>query len=125
MIRVILDNINQKLKIEIFKNNFKRKLVIYFNGLVKEKFFIRNRRYMKISYFLDLSVEFRLYDNQLSSKDLDINYIKYLPFIYNSESEDEYKHSKMGVDIKNKPKLFMIEGIEEIHEMEQLNDDSK
>lgn len=74
-----------KIKIVETKSNFKKKTSIFLNGLIKEKYFVRDKPFYKISFFLDMSMEFRLLDMNTSQQDFNINYIKYFPYIYESE----------------------------------------
>ena len=72
---------NGKIKIIEQKSNFKKKISIFLNGLIKEKYFIRDKLFYKLCFFLDMSLEFRMLDSTTSQRDFNINYIKYLPFI--------------------------------------------
>lgn len=82
---LIIDNMNCKIKIIEQKSNFKKSVSIYFNGLIKEKYFVRDKPFYKISFFLDMSLEFRMLDSTTLQADLNINFIKYFPFVQNAK----------------------------------------
>lgn len=77
----MIDNLNGKIKVTEQKSNFKKTLSIFFNGLVQEKYFVRERGFFKVSFFLDLSLEFRMLDAGALQSDFAINYVKYFPFV--------------------------------------------
>lgn len=76
---------NGKVKIIDLKSNFKKTTTICLNGHIKEKYYVRDKPFYKISFFLDLSMEFRMLDITTSSQEFNINYIKYFPYIFDSK----------------------------------------
>ena len=71
----------RKIKIILKKSNYQKTTCLYLNGLVKEKYFVRERPYFQVSYFLNMSLEFRMLDTPPDAENFSINFIKYFPCV--------------------------------------------